>query len=104
MNKTGLGMSETMKLDIHHRSNSFGGLSRRPVTFSVSKIWWAIDRSDSANTSPMGNPISYVPAPPPPPPPISKRASQPDFPRMIPTHTIPFPFCSFRFCERYSAP
>ncbi|GBL91162.1 hypothetical protein AVEN_117495-1 [Araneus ventricosus] len=61
MIKRGHGMS--IKLDIHHRSNPFGGLLSRPVPFSAHKIWWTIHRSNCANWKHISyglpNPLSY---------------------------------------------
>ncbi|GBM02416.1 hypothetical protein AVEN_76470-1 [Araneus ventricosus] len=57
------GNPEWTKLDIHHRSNSFGSLHSRSVPFSAHKIWWAIHRSDYANwkhiTYGQPHPLSY---------------------------------------------
>ncbi|GBM80920.1 hypothetical protein AVEN_243214-1 [Araneus ventricosus] len=90
-----------VKLDIHHRSNPFGGLLSKPVPFSTHKIWWTIHRSDCENwkhiTYGQPYPLRYCASSS---PPLFKNWSpRPDFPRMTTIHSF-LPFCGFRFCKR----
>ncbi|GBM58295.1 hypothetical protein AVEN_220209-1 [Araneus ventricosus] len=51
----GAASEGNLNLDVHHRSNPFGGLLSRPVPFSSHKIWRVIPRSDCADR-PTDNP------------------------------------------------
>ncbi|GBM30805.1 hypothetical protein AVEN_52599-1 [Araneus ventricosus] len=77
-----------IKLDIHHRSNPFGGLLSRPVPFSVHKIWSAVHKSDCANWKTITYGQAFLPW------------FQNGFLSITHTNDPPSPFCGFRFCER----